>query len=71
MTPMEIDAIERKFEDALCDLTMATDHQGMAINFNLSSIIDGISGRMRHLRELNDGTKNSYRITPGNRNNDD
>jgi len=71
MTPMEISAIERKFEDALCDLQMATDWQGMAIDFNLAPIIQCVDERMTHLRKMNDGTIHPYTLIPGNRGNDD
>lgn len=71
MTPKEIEAIEKKFEDALCDLCVATDHQGRAIDFKLSPLIDDIAGRMEHLRTMNDGSVHSYTLTPGDRDNEE
>jgi len=63
MTPMEIDAIEKKFEDAFVALDMASDYQDIPIRSHLEPIIEGIQKRMAHIRNMNTGEPHPYTIT--------
>ena len=58
MKESKIADLEKKAEDLLCDLTLATDYQGLPCDLILAPLIDEFRKRFDRLRKINDGTKN-------------